>query len=88
MGHQKSRDSEGFLPFSTLLHEGGNGMPKCDIDAKSDLAILPYSSGTTGLPKGTMISHRNIVAGIIGLGYVHFPLYTGKLDSITKLYGR
>jgi 4-coumarate--CoA ligase len=29
-----------------------------------DTAILPYSSGTTGLPKGVMLSHRNIVSNI------------------------
>ena len=29
-----------------------------------DLAVLPYSSGTTGLPKGVMLSHRNLVANL------------------------
>jgi acyl-CoA synthetase (AMP-forming)/AMP-acid ligase II len=29
-----------------------------------DIAILPYSSGTTGLPKGVLLSHRNIVSNI------------------------
>jgi len=29
-----------------------------------DLAVLPYSSGTTGLPKGVMLTHRNLVANI------------------------
>ncbi len=32
------------------------------IDPHSDIAVLPYSSGTTGLPKGVMLSHRNLVA--------------------------
>jgi acyl-CoA synthetase (AMP-forming)/AMP-acid ligase II len=32
-----------------------------------DIAVLPYSSGTTGLPKGVMLSHRNIVSNITQL---------------------
>jgi acyl-CoA synthetase (AMP-forming)/AMP-acid ligase II len=34
------------------------------IDPDRDLAVLPYSSGTTGLPKGVMLTHRNLVANI------------------------
>jgi long-subunit acyl-CoA synthetase (AMP-forming) len=32
-----------------------------------DTAVLLYSSGTTGLPKGVMLSHRNIVSNIAQL---------------------
>ena len=35
------------------------------------LAYLPYSSGTTGLPKGVMISHRNLVANLCQVRAVH-----------------
>jgi len=34
------------------------------VDLGSDLAALPYSSGTTGLPKGVMLTHRNLVANL------------------------
>jgi acyl-CoA synthetase (AMP-forming)/AMP-acid ligase II len=36
--------------------------PAVSIDPAHDIAILPYSSGTTGLPKGVMLTHRNVVA--------------------------
>jgi acyl-CoA synthetase (AMP-forming)/AMP-acid ligase II len=36
-----------------------------------DTAVLPYSSGTTGLPKGVMLSHRNIVSNIAQINDCH-----------------
>ena len=35
-----------------------------ELDPATDVAVLPYSSGTTGLPKGVMLTHRNLVANI------------------------
>lgn len=37
------------------------------IQPEKDIAFLVYSSGTTGLPKGVMLTHRNIIANIVGL---------------------
>ena len=36
-----------------------------EIDPANDLAVLPYSSGTTGLLKGVMLTHSNLVANIV-----------------------
>lgn len=38
---------------------------QCRINVKTDLAILPYSSGTTGKPKGVQLTHYNIVTNVL-----------------------
>ncbi len=63
--------AEGATAYSTLLAESG-GPPGVDIDPARDLAALPYSSGTTGLPKGVCLTHRNLMANIVQVRDVHF----------------
>ncbi|CAB0032848.1 unnamed protein product [Trichogramma brassicae] len=46
----------------------------------SDIAVLPYSSGTTGVPKGVMLSHRNLVVNIMQL--LH-PQLVEETDPLT-----
>ncbi|MFF9778746.1 4-coumarate--CoA ligase family protein [Streptomyces sp. NPDC013978] len=41
--------------------------PVVDIDPVTDLAALPYSSGTTGVPKGVMLTHRSIATNLAQL---------------------
>ncbi len=50
-------------PFAALI-EHDHPVPRVALDPASDLAVLPYSSGTTGLCKGVMLTHRNLVANL------------------------
>jgi acyl-CoA synthetase (AMP-forming)/AMP-acid ligase II len=60
----------GALPFASLLDAPVAG--PADLAAgPDDLAYLPYSSGTTGLPKGVMLNHRNLVANLCQIRAVH-----------------
>ncbi|QCE08802.1 4-coumarate--CoA ligase [Vigna unguiculata] len=52
----------GHVHFSELC-EGGGEMDEVEIKA-DDVVALPYSSGTTGLPKGVMLTHKGLVTSI------------------------
>lgn len=65
-------DADGATPLVALLGHDGTP-PDVEIDVRDDLAVLPMSSGTSGLPKPVKLTHRNLVANLCQVPVLHCP---------------
>ena len=77
-------EAEGATPFAELMIAGEP--PQIEIDPKEDLVALPYSSGTTGLSKGVMLTHYNMVANLSQILGVEATAETEILMGILPFY--
>lgn len=57
-------EGEGATPVSELM-KGDGALPEIQYDVKNDVVVMPYSSGTTGLPKGVMLTHHNLTTNVL-----------------------
>jgi long-chain acyl-CoA synthetase len=74
----------GAVKWSTAL-TGGSGSPLPEM-SRDDLAFLQYTGGTTGVPKGAMLTHGNIVANLLQTSaWVGSHLAEGREVVITAL---
>jgi long-chain acyl-CoA synthetase len=55
-------DVEGYHLYGELLEKSEPKSPEIKLDPKETPAVLQYTGGTTGVPKGAILTHRNLIA--------------------------
>ncbi len=55
---------DGDRLFDDYLRSATGAAPEVEIDPEEDLAALQYTGGTTGVSKGAMLTHRNLLANV------------------------
>src|SRR6185503_14540755 len=78
-------EAPGATSFDSLLVDNGRA-EQVEIDPLEDLIALPYSSGTTGLPKGVMLTHHNLVANIRQMEGLCYFYETDTLICVLPLF--
>jgi acyl-CoA synthetase (AMP-forming)/AMP-acid ligase II len=76
-------EAEGAVPILDLLAAGASARPPDPaLDPAAAVALLPYSSGTTGLPKGVELTHANLVTSV---RQVSRGLRVGERDTMAAV---
>jgi long-chain acyl-CoA synthetase len=65
LGQREPPEISGTIQLLKLINKTKPKPPKFEINANEDIAVLQYTGGTTGLPKGAMLTHSNLVSNVI-----------------------
>jgi long-chain acyl-CoA synthetase len=76
----------GTMQFVNLINRTKPNPPKFEIEPKEAIAVLQYTGGTSGLPKGAMLTHYNLVSNCVATHkLVSSKLEKGKDTGLTNL---
>ncbi len=79
-------EKEGAHQFLNLITDHEPNPPKLKINPKEEVAVLQYTGGTTGTPKGAMLTHYNLVANVNqGIAWFGWNFAFGKDTCIVNL---
>ena len=79
-------EADGATPFAALMTGGDGPLVDIELDPHNDIVALPYSSGTTGMPKGVMLTHYNLVANLSQMTAIEAIEPTDTLIGILPFY--
>ncbi|MFW9798603.1 MAG: long-chain fatty acid--CoA ligase, partial [Candidatus Thorarchaeota archaeon] len=72
----------GYYLMSDLIEKHEPHTEQVKIDPKKDVALLPFTGGTTGVPKGTMLTHYNLTSNVVQT--IHWMLAPLKVGIVGK----
>ncbi|MFX0098641.1 MAG: aldehyde ferredoxin oxidoreductase C-terminal domain-containing protein, partial [Candidatus Hodarchaeota archaeon] len=73
---------EGYHLLDDLIEKHEPHTETVPINPKEDVALLPFTGGTTGLPKGTMLTHYNLTTSIVqSIHWMMDPLKEGIIGK-------
>ena len=58
-----------YTSIQDLYNDNGDEFELAKLDPVNDLFLMPYSSGTTGVPKGVKLTHFNMLHPVIATGF-------------------
>ncbi len=84
-GQREPPEIAGTMQFVNLVNKVKPNPPKTKVNPKEDVAVLQYTGGTTGLPKGAMLTHYNLVSNAIATAAWVSDIKRGKETALTNL---
>ena len=86
MGSTNPPKIAGTMQFLNLIKKTKPNPPTFETNAKEDIAVLQYTGGTTGLPKGAMLTHFNLVSNCLVLSaWISSVVQRGKDTALSTL---
>ncbi len=71
--------------FRELIASHEPKPPDVEIDPMKDLAVLPFTGGATGMPKGVMLTHYNRVVAVMQMAWAYEPLKVGIRGKVSGM---